>query len=358
MKRTMLALGILLVMALVVASCGSDSTATTTTGGTTATTGAACATVDKLNIGFFAPPPDFIQVLAPLAADLGFFTDQCLDVETTIVESGGASFTAMVAGEIDLSYSGSVSPILGFAEGADAVIVTSSGALLDFVVIAIPEIDSCEALRGRRVATDGPGALQHAIMEAYLGSCGLDIDTDVELVIATGETYEAQFAQGNIDATDLHIDEALSLSQNLGVEFNILGESWKFAPSFHYASWTTSSTVLAEKRPAIVRFTAALLQAGAWIQDPANKEDAAARVIEITQQTPGIILQAFEDFGTNFPATCAQQLPLAAYEGLMDFQITAGNLDETYPVTDLVDLSVCRDAEILLGRQPTNPPPG
>src|SRR3712207_6092628 len=188
--------GLLMAFALVLAACGGDDgdggedTAGTTGGGTTggetaATggTGGECSTPDPIVSGHPGFPPDFIQMVTPLAIELGYMEQECIDLELIDFESGAAAFRSMAAGELDVGLSGSVSPILAFGQGSDAVGFAGNGAYVDFQVVATSDVQSCEDLAGKRVATDGPGGLVHAITEQYLATCGIDINTDVELIV-------------------------------------------------------------------------------------------------------------------------------------------------------------------------------
>jgi ABC-type nitrate/sulfonate/bicarbonate transport system substrate-binding protein len=344
-------LGLTLSLALLLAACGGGDdeggdTAASAGGGSDG-----CESVDTLVLGYPGLPPDFVQMVTPLAAELGYFADNCLEVEFVGTESGIAAFRAMAAGEFDASFSGSVSPILAYGEGADAVVFGSPGALTDFQIVATGDIDSCEDLAGSTVATDGPGGLQHAITELFMTTCGLDINEDVELIIGDPETFPAQIAQGAVQATTMHIDERILAEQELDTEFNILGNSWEEFPTFHYGSYSTAIPVLEEKRDQFVRFMAAILQTGQWLQDESNRDEAIQVMGEVSEQPENVVVEAFELFGSRFPATCDEALDLEAYQYLIDLQADLGNLPEAYTAEDLVDVSVCADAETLNSEQ-------
>jgi NitT/TauT family transport system substrate-binding protein len=304
-----------------------------------------CEQVDELTSGHPGFPPDFIQMVTPLADELGFFADECLDVELIDFESGVAAFRAMAAGELDVGLSGTVSPILAFGQGADAVGFAGSGAYVDFQVVATGEIETCEDLAGTRVATDGPGGLVHAITEQYLATCDVDINTDVELIVGEPETFVAQFAQGNIDATSMHIDERIFAQDELGSDLNVLANTWEEVPLFHYTTFATARDVFEEKREQFVRFTKALLRTGRWLSDEANREDAISVMAEVSEQPEAVIEEALDTFGNRFPTSCDTMIPVESFEFLIQLQVDLGNLEEPYPVEDFLDTSVCAEAE-------------
>jgi NitT/TauT family transport system substrate-binding protein len=328
---------------------GSTAGGTTSGGGTTAS--GDCGTIDELQVGHPGLPPDFIQMITPLAIDLGYMEENCIEVELIDFESGVAAFRAMAAGEFDVGLSGSISPILAFGEGAEAVGFAANGAYLDFQTVATGDIASCEDVAGHRVATDGPGGLVHAVTEQYLATCGLDIEQDVELIIGDPETFVPQIAQGAIEVTSMHIDERIFAEEELGTELNILANAWEDVPEFHYGTFATAPDVLEEKRDLFVRFTAALLRTGRWLADEGNHDEAVAEMARVAEVPETVIEEAFTTYGNRFPTSCDTMIPLESYEFLIDLQVELGNLDEPFAPEDLIDTSVCEDAEALLEEQ-------
>jgi ABC-type nitrate/sulfonate/bicarbonate transport system substrate-binding protein len=348
------ATGLTLSMVLLLAACGvGDEDDGGDAGGTaTATAPGGCETIDEMEIGHPGLPPDFIQMVTPLSMELGYMADECIEVtELVDFESGIAAFRAMAAGEFDVGLSGSVSPILAFGEGADAQIFAASGAYLDFQVVGAGDIDSCEAMEGRVVGTDGPGGLVHAVTEQFLASCGLDINTDVELIVGDPETFVPQIAQGAIEATSMHIDERIFAEKELDTDLNILANAWEDVPEFHYASFATATETLTEKRDLFVRMTAAILRTGKWLNDEANHEEAVTTMARVGEVPEAVMEEAFSTYGSRFPDSCDTMIPIDSYEFLIDLQVQLGNLSEAFPATDLVDVSVCEDAEALLAEQ-------
>ena len=348
--------GLSLSLMLLLAACGDDDDGGSDSGtdatGSSATPAGECETLDEMAIGHPGLPPDFIQMTTPLAIELGYMEDECIDVtELVDFESGIAAFRAMAAGEYEVGLSGSVSPILAFGEGAEAQVFAASGAYLDFQTVGTGDIDSCEDLEGRVVGTDGPGGLVHAVTEQYMATCGLDINTDVELIIGDPETFVPQIAQGAIDATSMHIDERIFAEKELDTDLNILANAWEEVPEFHYASFATATETLEEKRELFVRMTAAILRTGRWLNDPANHDEAVALMAEVGEVPESVMEESISTFGSRFPESCETMIPIESYEYLIDLQVELGNLAEPFPATDLVDTSVCEDAEALLEEQ-------
>jgi ABC-type nitrate/sulfonate/bicarbonate transport system substrate-binding protein len=346
-RRRILAL--LTGLVLLLTACGGDDGDSNAD----AVGGEDCEQIDQMEVGFPGLPADFIQMVFPLSIELGYVRDNCLDVEIVAVESGIAAFRAMAAGEFDLAYGGSVGPILAFGEGAAAAAIASPGALTDFQVVGTGDIETCEDVEGRTVATDGPGGLFHAITEQYLAGCGIDIDQDVELIVGDAETYGPRIAQGEIEVTALHIDQRILIEEEFDVEMNVLGNSWEEMPLFHYATWSTARPLLDDpaKRDQFVRFIASQLKAGEWLDDEANLEEAIEVMAVQSEQPEAVIEEAYSTFGPQFPTTCDEMMPLESYEFVIQLQVELGNLSEAYPATDLIDPSLCEEAEEMLAEE-------
>jgi NitT/TauT family transport system substrate-binding protein len=343
-------LALLVVLVLFVTACGGDDDGE---GDANAVGGEECDEIEEMEVGHPGLPPDFIQMTLPLAIDLGYMRDRCIDVTIIDFESGIAAFRAMAAGEFDMGLSGSVSPILAFGEGAEAVGIAAGGALTDFQTVATGDIETCEDLEGRSVATDGPGGLVHAVTEQFMAGCGLDIDQDVELIVGEPESFVPRIAQGEIEATTMHIDERIFAEQELDTQLNVLANAWEDVPLFHYTTWSTARALLddEEKRDQFVRFIAALLETGEWLADDANREEAIERMAVVSENPEAVIEEAFSTFGSRFPTTCDEMMPLESYDFLIDLQVELGNLEEDFPATDLIDTSVCEEAEALLAEE-------
>jgi len=338
---------------LVLAACGGDDEPTTSASSSDATGGELgdCETFDSITSGAPGYPPDFIQMVPPLAIELGYFADECLEVEFIDFESGAAAFRAMAAGEFELGLSGSISPILAFGQGAPAVGFAASGAFVDFQVVATSDVQSCEDLAGKRVATDGPGGLVHAITEQYLAECGVNINDDVELIVGEPETFVARFAQGDIDATSMHIDERIFAQQELGSDLTVLANTWEEVPQFHYTTFATAPDVFEERREQFVRFTAALMRTARWMSDEANRAEAVTLMAEVSEQPESVIEESLDTFGNRWPTSCDTMIPLESYQFLIDLQVDLGNLEEPFDPTELIDTSVCEEAEARLTEQ-------
>ena len=123
----------------------------------------------------------------------GFTDVQYLDVGLQ------ESFPALAQGAIDMHMY--PAPLAAWRVDAGDPIVMLSGVQVGcFYVYASDAVRSMSDLKGRTVATAGPGVPDHVVLGALLANVGIDIRKDV--TVATGQPPEtaALLARGEVDA--------------------------------------------------------------------------------------------------------------------------------------------------------------
>ncbi len=195
MKRLLV---LLMVLGLFAAACGDDDSDSGDSGGDDA----GGLSVDELNVAYFAEwptPNQFGQADGSFAEAVG------ADINWLPFGSGGEMSEAMIAGDVDISYSQGLTPFAGAVNG---------GADLKLVGIAVSyaEADNCvaqgslgitrdnaaEVLAGATVMTPF-GNVTHYKMLSMMDFLGVDLG-DLEIVQAEGgATTAAAFEAGDID---------------------------------------------------------------------------------------------------------------------------------------------------------------
>lgn len=210
MKRLLLPL---LVLGLVAAACGDNSSSTTSTTTTTtaaaptttaapATTAASMSTLNELNVAYFSEWPTPNQV-----AQLEKTFDEALGltVNWTIFGNGNDMSRAMEAGDIDIAFSQGLTPFVN---------AVTAGSEFELVAIAVAyaDNDNCVAHPNANITPDNASeALVGATIMSPLGNVtefklnkmleffGVD-QADVNVVGAEdGASVLAAFARGDID---------------------------------------------------------------------------------------------------------------------------------------------------------------
>lgn len=353
----------MMAMALVIASCGAggsadEETSTTSESGETSSTQGAtdstapgeCTTPDSIHVSTPGQPPDFVQITPYLAESLGLFEKYCLDVELVELRDGVNAVRAMQAGETDVSYAGSVSAVAAIGGGSPIKIWFSPAHRFDYQIIATEGsgITTCEQLEGATIATNGPGGLLHTVAQKFLDSCGLDINTDVEVFIGSPSDFGFQLEQGVVDAAPMHADERIIIQSERGVTFVTLGNFWEVEPNFHYISMASTEDLIEEKGDAFARMSAAMLEANQWLVDPANRDAFIEQVQLLTSLEGDLAEEMYDVFGTVFPTTCDEALAPDAFNRLIEVETDLGNLETILTYEDVVDTEVCWAGEALL----------
>lgn len=144
-----------------------------------------------------APPPPlriraayttFSGSVAPwwAAAEGGYFREQGLAVELVLVEPGAALLAALRNGDLDVTYSGAPSIVLGYAQGLETIIVGATTNLLDNSLYVRPDaVPTVADLRGKTIGVTRLRAITDVTVRLIVQRLGFDPDTDL-IVRGTG----------------------------------------------------------------------------------------------------------------------------------------------------------------------------
>ncbi|HEY7164677.1 MAG TPA: ABC transporter substrate-binding protein [Candidatus Binatia bacterium] len=137
-----------------------------------------------------------------IAQEKGFFTKRGLETLLVLTRVSQPAIAALLAGEMQMVYGGSVAAIGAVAGGADLKILATISNRLTYDLVARPGISTSGDLRGKRV---GVGSIGGSVwMGAMLGleNLGLDPVRDrISLIVVGDQTNTSQALQaGAIDA--------------------------------------------------------------------------------------------------------------------------------------------------------------
>ena len=377
--RSWVGVVMVMVLALTAAACGSEESTDSADAATTQTTDeegsgssedddAAAETEDAadetdpgggdapectepvaLQVSVPTDPPKYAQLVPVLAGELGFYEDFCLDVEVIGFRTGSGALTALTSGETEVGLPASNGAVVAIGQGSPISIIGSPASNLPQIILATEGIESCEDLAGNTIGTEGPGGLGHYLFTVYLESCGLDINSDVDVFAGAPGDFAALMSQDVINAAALHADDKGLIEEEFGVTLNVLQRSAEFEPNFHYQSYVVRNDWLEEdaNRDAAVRMMAAALTAERYMSDPANREEVIELGTQVSTRPREVIEEAYDLY--FYPTTCAEGLDPDKYVHTAELQVELGEMEEVPTYEDLVDPSVCEDAEALLG---------
>ncbi|MCI2237105.1 NrtA/SsuA/CpmA family ABC transporter substrate-binding protein [Paenibacillus sp. TRM 82003] len=126
------------------------------------------------------------------------FAPEGTDVEVVLFDSSTDIKNAVVSGAVDFGVAGAPSALAGVAAGQQVRVIASS-ADGGTGIVATPEVQSPEDLRGKRIGYPR-GASQEILLKLALREQGIDPDADVELVNLPFSDMADAMATGQIDA--------------------------------------------------------------------------------------------------------------------------------------------------------------
>ncbi len=236
--------------------------------------GVAFGQITKVTIGV-----EFINArLAGLwvAEKEGFFKKQGLDISTVNISGGTQGVQAMVGGELDLSFSAPAATIPAVAAGAQILEIMPTTSTMPYYLVGAPTVTSIPALKGQRIGASGLGlSASRLALLVVLKHFGLDPDKDKITVVAAGREPErmAAVTSGAIGATVVapeFSDRVEKMGAHLLADLRTLNIPWE------NDGLATTRKSLQSKREILERVVKALLQANAFVLNPANR----ARTIE------------------------------------------------------------------------------
>ena len=275
-----------------------------------------------------------------IADEEGFFKKQGLDVKQINISGGTQGAQMMVSGSVDVSYDDPITCVVSTAGGVPVNVIVGGTPSLAYLIVGGPGVKTIADVKGKRVGSSGLGlSASRLALLVGLRRFGIDADKGQATIVAAGQEPEriAGLSTGAIAATVISPEYRTKLEQ-LGV--NMLADLRTLNIPWETSSVITTVKNAQTKRDMLERVVRAILQAHAFILNPANR----ARVIELTntqlalksQQDAASVyddLIKFYVFKKPYPtrdgfanviSEVAKQLPKAAtlkYEDVVDNSI-------------------------------------
>lgn len=305
----------------------------------------AAAQNKKISIALPGVPPVYSVTVAYVADKQGFFKKQGVDVTLRPFDNGTAAARAVVAGDVDLSWS-PTPPVINQISNAGVGLVAVYGMPNpDWILATTQEGKTCKDLAGQPVGVDSIGGARSVALRSMLVGCpGMKIE-DVQQV-ALGSNSGSAMIAGRLNFAVLHLDD-LAAMQVQGKKANILLAMKNTNPTSHYLSLMARKDKLAANRDAVVAAVAGMIEAARFMQDPKNA-DAVAEAATVTGHSKEIAKAALKEFlAIDFWATKDDGLPQKKIEAVAALMKKIGAIKEDkQPVSyaDFVDQSVWKDA--------------
>lgn len=215
-----------------------------------------------------------------IAEAKGFFAQEGLSVDLNMTGGGGPDIKALIAGDVDFTYTASDQVILPWQEGKRLVIVMAAvpRAVINWamhkdvaqakgITEKSPLAEKLKALRGLTIGATQPGSLTANLAAYTLRKAGLVPQHDANVIaVGSGLTWLAALEQRKVDAALMSPplpDTAVARGYAILLIDNARGEDPALA-EFLQQVFVTRPDVI-QKDPELVRkLVRALLRANQW----------------------------------------------------------------------------------------------
>ena len=299
----------------------------------------------KIFVGIPARTVGFLPLF--IAEEKGFFKAEGLDV-LNVVMRPESSIASLPSGEVQFGHGQSA--VRAAMKGAPVKAVIFLYDRPTMVLMARPEIQSFENLRGKKVATSSVGGDTYLQTVKLLKSRGFVKDKDYGTVLMGPDPQRLQaMMQGLVHATMLNVDHAaIAESRFPGVRrlstIEDLGKAL-------FSGLGTSDKFLMERPDTVKRFHRATLRGILLMRD--QPEEAARIAQKMIKLDPTIGASAVRSMREAIPAADPGGAPEAVIqEYLLDnAELTGMTVEEAkrVKIPDVISMKLLREAQEDLG---------
>jgi ABC-type nitrate/sulfonate/bicarbonate transport system substrate-binding protein len=285
-----------------------------------------------------------------IAQSKGFFADEKLDLDITSTGGGGPDIRALIAGDVEFSFTTGDNVILAYQEGKKLMIVMSGlnrvfinwamhkeSAKTKGVTESMPLAEKIKALKGLTVGVTNPGALTAHLAAFVIRKAGYNPQQDVQIIpIGAGPTWLAALENRKVDValTAPPVPET-AISRGFAIMFinNTKGDDPSI-PEFLMENLIVRPETVVKDPDLVRRMVRALTKANQWALKSTPEQVADALKPALGKTPPDLLLA-----GVN------SVLPALSPDGRTSersFQVTqdileqAGILKRRSPYSELV----------------------
>jgi ABC-type nitrate/sulfonate/bicarbonate transport system substrate-binding protein len=241
-----------------------------------------------------------------LAQNKGFFADEKLDVDVTSTNGGGPDIRALIAGDVEFSFTTGDNVVLAQQEGKKLLIVMTGlhrlfinwamqkdVAKAKGVTESMPLPDKIKALKGLTVGVTNPGALTAHLAAFVIRKAGYNPQQDVHIIpIGSGPTWLAALENRKVDValTAPPVPET-AISRGFAIMFinNAKGEDPSI-PEFMMENLIVRPETVAKDPDTIRRMVRALTRANQWALQSTPEQVADALKPSMATIKPDLLL--------------------------------------------------------------------
>jgi NitT/TauT family transport system substrate-binding protein len=241
-----------------------------------------------------------------VAQSKGFFTDEKLDLDITSTGGGGPDIRALIAGDVEFSFTTGDNVILAQQEGKRLLMVMSGlnkvfinwamhkeAAKAKGISESTPLTDKIKALKGLTVGVTNPGALTAHLAAFVIRKAGYNPQQDVQIIpIGAGPTWLAALENRKVDVA-LTAPPVPETAINRGFAIMLINNAKGEDPSipeFLMENLIARPDTVAKDPDLIRRMVRALTRANQWALKSTPEQVADALKPSMSATAPDLLL--------------------------------------------------------------------
>jgi NitT/TauT family transport system substrate-binding protein len=241
-----------------------------------------------------------------VAQSKGFFTDEKLDLDITSTGGGGPDIRALIAGDVEFSFTTGDNVILAQQEGKRLLMVMSGlnkvfinwamhkeAAKAKGISESTPLTDKIKALKGLTVGVTNPGALTAHLAAFVIRKAGYNPQQDVQIIpIGAGPTWLAALENRKVDVA-LTAPPVPETAINRGFAIMLINNAKGEDPSipeFLMENLIARPDTVAKDPDLVRRMVRALTRANQWAIKSTPEQVADALKPSMSATAPDLLL--------------------------------------------------------------------
>jgi NitT/TauT family transport system substrate-binding protein len=294
--------------------------------------------LEKLVIGY--PAPVASLGIIDVMRKSGLFRKNGLDVDLVFIQGSPVLTTAMVSGQVPLSFIGGAAIVASAVGGADTVYLACGINTLYWRVFSTPDVKTIADLKGKKIGVTTIGSQEDSVIRFILRDRGLNPDRDFAIVAVGGApTRLAALSKGVVHASTFIPPQDIA-AEKLGlhelIDMSTLG---LYNPGSCFAS---TKSYIKTHRDTVMRVMKAFVEGLRYYKD--NRDFVLKVTADFAQnRDPDVLRQTF-DIVTKFQ----DRVPYVNMKGI-EFMLKTLELRDprakTFDPNAVVDSSFIQELE-------------